>query len=128
MLENPSTFEVVLSKDLSNHHNSSVVTTLIDTLTQKMAPRTIGLASELALHDSNNVITAYSTFVEDSCDPLRDVVYLLDYYFPKPPLSMNFMSDLQPKPRVPADPKEPRFYPNPIGKNTLHSLLRGSRH
>jgi len=24
---------------------------------------------------------------------------------------------------VPADPKEPWFYPNPIGKNTLHSLL-----
>ena len=53
------------------------------------------------------------------------MVYLLDYYFskyPKPPLSMDFMY-LQPKPRVPSDPKEPWFYPNPIGKNMLHSLL-----
>jgi len=53
------------------------------------------------------------------------VVYLLDYYFskfPKTPLSMDFMY-LQPKPQVPADPKEPWFYPNPTGKNTLHSLL-----
>jgi len=30
---------------------------------------------------------------------------------------------LQPKSQVPDDPKEPWFYPNLIGKNTLHSLL-----
>ena len=33
------------------------------------------------LHDSNKVITAYSTLVGNSSDPVRDVVYLLDYYF-----------------------------------------------
>ena len=67
----------------------------------------------------------YSTLVGNSGDPLRDVVYLLDYYFgkfPKPPLSMDFMY-LQPKPQVPSDLKEPWFYPNPMEKNTLHSLL-----
>ena len=77
------------------------------------------------LHDSNKIVTVYSTLVGNSGDPLRDLVYLLDYYFrkfPKPPLSMDFMY-LQPKPRVPSDPKEPWFYPNPVGKNTLHSLL-----
>ena len=77
------------------------------------------------LHDSNKVVTVYSTLVGNSGDPLRDVVYLLDYYFsrfPKPPLSIDFMY-LQPKARVPSDPKEPWFYPNPIGKNTLHNLL-----
>ena len=53
------------------------------------------------------------------------MVYLLGYYFskfPKPPLSMDFRY-LQPKSQVPDDPKEPWFYPNLIGKNTLHSLL-----
>ena len=67
----------------------------------------------------------YSTLVVNSGYPLRDVVYLLDYYFskfPKPPLSIEFMY-LQPKPQVPADPNEPWFHPNPMGKNTLHSLL-----
>ena len=67
----------------------------------------------------------YSTLVVNSGDPLRDVVYLLDYYFskfPKPPLSIEFMY-LQPKPQVPADPNEPWFHPNPMGKNTLHSVL-----
>ena len=74
------------------------------------------------LHDSNKIITVYSTLVGNSGDPLRDVVYLLDYYFGKFPLSMDFMY-LQPKPRVPSDLKEPWFYPNPMEKNTLHSLL-----
>ena len=74
---------------------------------------------------SNKVVTTYSTLVGDSGDPLRDVVYLLDYNFskfPEPLLSMDFMY-LQPKPQVPADPKEPCFYPNLIGKNTVHSSL-----
>ena len=65
----------------------------------------------------------YSTLVGNSGDPLRDVVYLLDYYFskfPKPPLSLMY---LQPKPGVPTDPNEPWFHPNPMGKNTLHNLL-----
>ena len=61
------------------------------------------------LHDSNKVFTVYSTLIGYSGDRLKDVVYLLDYYFskfPKPPLSMEFMY-LQPKSQVPADPKEP---------------------
>ena len=65
----------------------------------------------------------YSTLVGNSGDPLRDVVYLLDYYFskfPKPPLSLMY---LQPKQQVPADPNEPWFHPNPMGENTLHNLL-----
>ena len=77
------------------------------------------------LNDSNKVVTIYSILVGDSSDPLRDVVYLLDLYFskfPKPPLSMDFLY-LQPKPRVPSDPKEPWFYPNPISKNTLQNFL-----
>ena len=32
-----------------------------------------------SLHDSNKVVTVYSTLVVNSGDPLRDVVYLLDY-------------------------------------------------
>ena len=36
-----------------------------------------------SLHDSNKVVTVYSTLVGISGDPLRDVVYLLDYYFSK---------------------------------------------
>ena len=52
------------------------------------------------LHDSNKIVTVYSTLVGNSGDPLRDVVYLLDYYFrkfPKPHLSIDFMY-LQTKP------------------------------
>ena len=76
------------------------------------------------LNDSNKIVTVYSTLDGESGDPLRDIVYLLDYYFskfPKPHQSMDFMY-LQPK-RVPSDPKEPWFYPTPMGKNALHSLL-----
>ena len=43
---NPA-YEVVPSRDHSKHHNLSAVTTLINTLTQKIAPRTIGVFSRL---------------------------------------------------------------------------------
>ena len=73
------------------------------------------------LHDSNKVVTVYSTLIREAGDRLKDVVYLLDYYFskfPQPPLSMEFMY-LQPKCQVPADPKELWFYPNPL-ERTQH--------
>ena len=78
------------------------------------------------LNDSNKIVTVYSTLDKSSGDPVRDIVYLLDLYFskfPKPPDSMDFMY-LQPKSQVPSDPKEPWFYPSPMGKNSLHSLVR----
>ena len=77
------------------------------------------------LNDSNKAVTIYSTLVGNSGELFRDVVYLLDFYFskfPKPPLEMDFLY-LQPKPQKRSDPKEPWFYANPIGKNTLQNFL-----
>ena len=44
---------------------------------------------------TNSHITIYSTLVGNSGELLRDVVYLLDFYFfkfPKPPLEMDFQA------------------------------------
>ena len=66
---------------------------------------------------TNSHVTIYSVLVGNSGELFWDVVYMLDFKFPKPPLEMDFIC-LQPKPQKPSDQKSCGF-----GKNTLQNFL-----
>ena len=70
MLEKPSAYDVVPSRDISNHHNSSMVTTLIDRYTYTVNGSKNHRGGFGTIHDSNKVVTAYPTLVGNSSDPL----------------------------------------------------------